>query len=1037
MSPCVEEQLSIVTTFAVLDRQAQQNIIKTIRHNINISCINCIYILTESSVDDVDSFLRENSIPSRYKIIRTESRPSFATITEYANYILASGNSNYVAIANSDIIFYDEQSLRNIFNILNNKSHRNFVVTLTRHEISRQIELFNDNGLPNFLSADVWAFNLPLQLKYDAFYRLGDMNCDLMFAYDLVAAGYFLVNPCLDTIVIHNDNYAKGIDYYDDQNNKESTVSNRYKFIASRANSFSHTVGIPWNKSSWIAEGYLPTPLSEYHGNGGIWLFINGEVTHNYVHALIASLDCLSLYFNKNLHIVISDDATEFIRAAACDSLKLNNRIYLIPVKNSAEVYNLLFARNTAFSKDAVFCSDISRLSKKILDSYDNICIVANDNTNNNIIEYDSIDSLGGLNISWFMSERYCNLSFAPYVISQVEHRERKCTLITSIYKSDIYLNTFLTNCVDINDYTNINHYFLVSDISDFERTLLVNFLSNNRNTVIIWHYSDPGLYECWNIGIRLSTTDYISSANVDDLRDPRHVTSLIGIIENDRSLSFSASALYPFYEYSGDLHKHSAGTPWYSDQQGDITFKSLGRVEHHDMSASLNAHNTPHCMPVWRRSLHDTYGYFNEKTYGTYADWAFWLNVTLHGEKGYLLAEGLGYYYVNQASHNRRGNLLKHYHQQIEKEFLPHFLISAEIFDKLHQGDCRLIPETDMATGTEHTETKEALPPISITSDFEKKLHLYGVDLNYGRHRIDFGHLINSLMPLHKDQGGVVFLPFIERYFVWGDKDGEARSATPKPITTDWIGIIHVPFDAPRWFHDIVYPEVIFESEFWKKSLPYCRGLIALSEDLRRDLAVRYPTLPNLALKFPTSFENVKCFNYTKFDNERTIVQVGDWLRKLQAIYQLKAKGYRKIMLKKDHTNAFLKNEINIFGDHQDNSVEVRHMISNDEYDELLSRSLVLCLLYATAANNLVIECIARKTPIIINSLPSVVEYLGHDYPLYAEDIYEASERLADNGRIKAAYQYLSDSHKKNSNDLNYDTFMRSLASSNFYKNL
>jgi hypothetical protein len=50
-----------------------------------------------------------------------------------------------------------------------------------------------------------------------------------------------------------------------------------------------------------------------------------------------------------------------------------------------------------------------------------------------------------------------------------------------------------------------------------------------------------------------------------------------------------------------------------------------------------LVPHNIPHCMPVWRKAVHDKFGYFDEPRFGTFADWAFWLKVTKGGEKGFL----------------------------------------------------------------------------------------------------------------------------------------------------------------------------------------------------------------------------------------------------------------------------------------------------------------------------------------------------------------------------------------------------------------
>ena len=164
-------------------------------------------------------------------------------------------------------------------------------------------------------------------------------------------------------------------------------------------------------------------------------------------------------------------------------------------------------------------------------------------------------------------------------------------------------------------------------------------------------------------------------------------------------------------------------------------------------------------------------------------------------------------------------------------------------------------------------------------------------------------------------------------------------------------------------------------------------------------------------------------------------LVQVGDWLRKLQAIHRLKAPGHERIMLLKEKTQGYLQAEIGAFGDHRDPAVAMRHMVPNDEYDRLLSSSVVLCLLYATAANNVVIECIARATPILINPLAAVVEYLGPDYPLYACDEAEARLLLSLPGRVEEAHRYLL--ARRLEIDLSYEGFARSIAELEFYNRL
>jgi hypothetical protein len=64
--------------------------------------------------------------------------------------------------------------------------------------------------------------------------------------------------------------------------------------------------------------------------------------------------------------------------------------------------------------------------------------------------------------------------------------------------------------------------------------------------------------------------------------------------------------------------------------------------------------------------------------------------------------------------------------------------------------------------------------------------------------------------------------------------------------------------------------------------------------------------------------------------------------------------------------------------------------------------------MLFDSSANNVVVECIARNAPIIVNRHPAVMEYLTHDYPLYFSDPSEIPELLAMD-RVMAAHEFLT----------------------------
>ena len=81
-------------------------------------------------------------------------------------------------------------------------------------------------------------------------------------------------------------------------------------------------------------------------------------------------------------------------------------------------------------------------------------------------------------------------------------------------------------------------------------------------------------------------------------------------------------------------------------------------------------------------------------------------------------------------------------------------------------------------------------------------------------------------------------------------------------------------------------------------------------------------------------------------------------------------------------------------------------------EYDELLEKNIVFIDLIDASANNTILECIIRNTPIIVNKLEAVVEYLGDDYPLYFENLEEIP-LLLDEVKILEAHNYLCNLNK------------------------
>ncbi len=306
-------------------------------------------------------------------------------------------------------------------------------------------------------------------------------------------------------------------------------------------------------------------------------------------------------------------------------------------------------------------------------------------------------------------------------------------------------------------------------------------------------------------------------------------------------------------------------------------------------------------------------------------------------------------------------------------------------------------LPESEIAS-------LAAMPPAR-----ERKIALADqLRLDFGLHRSGLKYGLRFLLGLHHPQG-VALDAFIERTFSWLPQGNHAHE---KP----WIGFIHVPPNLPKWFHPEQSNAAIFASESWQRSLPWCRGLFAFSRYHQRHLTELLKA-PVETLRLPSETPNLK-WSPEAFDanEEKKIVQVGWWLRRLHAIHQLPKTDFKKAFLDVGHPSlpALMAKEKEMlvregtFARVDLSSVLTIPCLSNQEYDWLLSRNVVFMFLYDSSACNAIVECMVRHTPLLINPLEAVVEYLGPEYPFYFETLPEAAAKLMDRDLILRTHDYL-----------------------------
>lgn len=251
------------------------------------------------------------------------------------------------------------------------------------------------------------------------------------------------------------------------------------------------------------------------------------------------------------------------------------------------------------------------------------------------------------------------------------------------------------------------------------------------------------------------------------------------------------------------------------------------------------------------------------------------------------------------------------------------------------------------------------------------------------------------------------------------------------------WIGFFHnvpvMPDEVIRYWPAHKGLGESLCSQEWIDRKDSCRGLLFLTE-YTANFARQHTSAHVLALKIPSEIPQIK-FDWGRFTENSTIALIGTSMRRFDTFPRLQT-TLAKLWVTAD-PNAPWRD---IFADLQRSMPDFRDRVrlsgrlTDRQYDDLLASSVMYLDVYDMAASVLLVECIARNTPVLIPRLPSAVEYLGQEYPLFFDDEQQAAAILADPGNVKAAHFYLRSMDKS---WLSGQYFARSLEESMLYQSI
>jgi hypothetical protein len=258
--------------------------------------------------------------------------------------------------------------------------------------------------------------------------------------------------------------------------------------------------------------------------------------------------------------------------------------------------------------------------------------------------------------------------------------------------------------------------------------------------------------------------------------------------------------------------------------------------------------------------------------------------------------------------------------------------------------------------------------------------------------HRGGWGALLGHLRErLHADDG-TLFVSAVENAFQNG-----------RVLEEPWVGVVHqVPRTGTQRLPDL---DRLVRLPAWANSVPWCRGLWTMSAYTRDYLRARTPEVPigRILYACPRPEERFAMARL-RAALPRRLVLAGHHLRRYQTFCELDAPGYERWILAPAESGPGLARLRARPG------VRVVPRIPDADYERLLAESVFYLDLADASAVTTLVECAVRGTPLLVNPLPAVVEYLGPDYPLYYAEPDEAARKLRDDALLERASRYLLD---------------------------
>lgn len=229
------------------------------------------------------------------------------------------------------------------------------------------------------------------------------------------------------------------------------------------------------------------------------------------------------------------------------------------------------------------------------------------------------------------------------------------------------------------------------------ERGIVEEFQARYDNIRYLRTGKRETVYQAWNRGIRMATGEFVTNANTDDRLRRDALETLVRTLREhpDCVLAYPDMRITKQENATFDRHDSFGFRDW-------PEFDRLNLLELCCVGP----------FPLWRRSLHDEIGFFDER-FKSAADYEFWLRAAL-SRRFIHVPQFLGLYWLSPETVSRRGDLPTLEYLQVQKEYRPRYApltpppaeLSPDEWNtfsilsaRLEDGDPAVLPELERFT--------------------------------------------------------------------------------------------------------------------------------------------------------------------------------------------------------------------------------------------------------------------------------------------------------------------------------------------------